>query len=346
MDRFTAGAQGTVSGGSERLRVVGICGLGLIGSSAARALTGQGVEVLGLDLDSRIMDEALKFGVRPVASTDEMSGVDLMMLAAPTGVNAQILARLQESGLRVPTMDLGSAKSPIVEVWRADSGRFPFVATHPMAGSQLSGVGAGSADLFVGAAWPVVIDELTDPEALIVVLRAVLAFGAFPVPVTAAIHDAVVAEVSHLPHLLAGALGRVAATEPHRTLALRLAAGSFRDISRVCASPPARTAEFVAANARCAAERARLASAELLRAARYLDDGDIAGLQEWLKSAHEARLDLEQLERSPGESASHASPADLRSHMAGLVDTGSVMLDLRGEGPGSWASTWSAGAGQ
>ena len=134
-----------------------------------------------------------------------------------------------------------------------------------MSGSESAGFGAGSAEIFTDAAWPVVVHELTNPEALLATIELIRLLKGRPVPVSAGSHDAAVALVSHLPHLFAGALGQALDDAPaHRDLALRLAGGSYRDGSRVSASPADRTAEFLVANGGSAAAAAR-AAAQALR---------------------------------------------------------------------------------
>ena len=105
-----------------------------------------------------------------------------------------------------------------------------------MAGATSSGWSAGSADLFDGAAWVVTADDGLDLRVWADVAALALDCGAHVVPATAAGHDAAVARVSHLPHLLAAVLASVGAGGG--PLALALAAGSFRDGTRVANSPP------------------------------------------------------------------------------------------------------------
>ena len=110
-----------------------------------------------------------------------------------------------------------------------------FVGGHPMAGTAHSGWAAGNAALFVGAPWVISVDDHVDPEVWSMVMDLALDCGAFVVPARSDEHDAAAAAISHLPHLLAEALAVTAGEVP---LAFALAAGSFRDGTRVAATAP------------------------------------------------------------------------------------------------------------
>lgn len=303
---------------------LGICGLGLIGSSVARAMVTQH-EVLGIDPDPGAAAGATDLGIVMVQDTADLAGCDLVLLAAPTSVNAALLGRLMATGHPGPVADLGSVKAPIVALWRSKPS-FPFVASHPMAGSEHAGVGAGTPDLFQGKAWPVVVDADTDPAALQVLVDLILMLGARVVPVTAEAHDRVIAAVSHLPHLTSGAIGATVAADPQQDLAVGLAGGSFRDGTRVSASPVQRTAEFIALNAEQAAAAARLAAVELQRAADLVEQGDSDGLAAWLERAARVRSAYDQLPAMPTNCVSGPSPESLHELLLAHRDSGFAVV--------------------
>ena len=121
-----------------------------------------------------------------------------------------------------------------------------FVGGHPMAGTAHSGWSAGDADLFRGAPWVVSVDDHVDPEVWSLVMSLALDCGAFVVPARSDEHDAAAAAISHLPHLVAEALAITAGEVP---LAFALAAGSFRDGTRVAATAPDLVRAMCEANA-------------------------------------------------------------------------------------------------
>lgn len=309
---------------------LGICGLGLIGSSIARAWIGRG-PVMALDPDPQASGRAAELGVTPVNSLADLCEADLVVLAAPTAANIGLLNELMSSGCGPATMDAGSVKTPILQAWRQKDGHYPFVATHPMAGSELSGFEAGHESLFEDASWPIVVADDTDARTLMLVVSVVLGLGAWPIPVTESAHDRAVAEISHLPHLLAGALGQVTARSDNEELSVRLAAGSFRDVSRVSGSPPRRTAEFISANRANAAASARMAAKSLERAADLLISGDESGLAQWLSVGERVRTEFVTRGDQRRWSISGLSEDSAKAVLIEARDSGSRLVDVSRE---------------
>jgi prephenate dehydrogenase len=180
-------------------------------------------------------------------------------------------------------MDVSGVKAPVLDVAGHLSG---FVGTHPMAGRETSGPTAASAALFRGASW--VVADGAEPDADTSVVEVIESLGARVVRMSASDHDAAVARISHLPQLVAGALLATAIDEDG---ALDLAAGSFRDLTRVGASLPIPWVEILQANAPAVLDsigvlRERLA---LLEAAIVSDDDTLLGL---LSEARQTRRSL------------------------------------------------------
>jgi prephenate dehydrogenase len=114
-----------------------------------------------------------------------------------------------------------------------------YIGGHPMAGSELEGVDGARADLFEGATWVLTPVEVTDDTALSRVRSIVSSFGAEVVALAPERHDTMVALVSHVPHLTAATLMRLADERSTEQRALlRLAAGGFRDMTRIAAGHP------------------------------------------------------------------------------------------------------------
>ncbi|MGH3951630.1 MAG: prephenate dehydrogenase/arogenate dehydrogenase family protein, partial [Pseudonocardiaceae bacterium] len=142
--------------------------------------------------------------------------------------------------------DVTSVKQPVADRVEQLAPESRFVGGHPMAGTTHSGWQAGRSDLFRGAAWVVCVEHDTDLSAWAEVARLALEVGAHVVPATAALHDAAVARISHLPHLLAAVLASVGAEGGPLTLSL--AAGSFADSTRVAATRPELTRAMTEGN--------------------------------------------------------------------------------------------------
>ncbi|MCW2620260.1 MAG: Prephenate dehydrogenase [Modestobacter sp.] len=219
---------------------VSVVGLGQLGGSLAAALAAAGRAVSGWDVDpaARATAEA-----RGVQVTQELTGV--VVLAVPLAGMATAL-----DGLRVDpgatVTDLGSVKVPVLAELGPPLGD-RFVGGHPMCGTERSGHTAVDPELFAGARWALCLEPDTDLRRWLRVAEIALAVGAEVVPVTATEHDDAVAAISAVPHLVAAALA--AAAGQAGPLALSLAAGSFRDGTRVIASDPAFVTALVAGNA-------------------------------------------------------------------------------------------------
>jgi prephenate dehydrogenase len=219
---------------------VGVVGLGQLGGSLAVALAAAGRPVAGWDVDPAARDAAAARGVR---ITRELAGV--VVLAVPLPAMATALDGLTVDPDATVT-DLGSVKRPVLDtVGRASGARF--VGGHPMCGTERSGPAAVDPGLFTGARWALCLEPDTELHRWLRVAGVAMAVGAEVVPVTAAEHDDAVAAISSVPHLLAAALA--AAAEQSGPLALALAAGSFRDATRVIGSDPAFVTAMVEGNA-------------------------------------------------------------------------------------------------
>jgi prephenate dehydrogenase len=219
---------------------VAVVGLGQLGGSLAAALAAAGRLVTGWDPDPAAREAA---AARGVAIGREPAGV--VVLAVPLPAMATALDGLDVAPDATVT-DLGSVKTPVRAALSARWGA-RYVGGHPMCGTERTGHTATDPELFRGARWAVCLEDDTELPRWLRVAEVALAVGAEVVPATAAEHDAAVAAVSHVPHLLAAALA--AAAGEAGPLALALAAGSFRDGTRVAGSDPAFVTAMVEGNA-------------------------------------------------------------------------------------------------
>jgi prephenate dehydrogenase len=217
----------------------------------------------------------------------------LIVLAVPMPALAGMLAHIRESAPNCPLTDVTSVKSAVLDEVTAAGLVARFVGGHPMTGTAHSGWTAGHRGLFTRAPWVVSVDEHVDPEVWSMVMTLALDCGAVVVPAKSDEHDAAAAAISHLPHLLAEALAVAAAEVP---LAFSLAAGSFRDATRVAGTAP----DLV--RAMCEANTSQLVPAadrviELLSRARdsLACNGSVADL---VDAGHAARTRYESFPRS------------------------------------------------
>ncbi len=214
-------------------------GCGLIGASIGLALRSRGWHVTGVDRDQERVAKALGVGAIDAVGVDPDAVVTFV--AVPVGMVAGMATAALAAGPGLVT-DVGSVKRAIVEAV-ADR---RFVGGHPMAGSEQEGVEGADAALFEGATWVLTPTEATDPLAYTGVRSVVTSLGADVVAVAPDRHDDLVALVSHVPHLTAAALmdlavDSVSGTPPDgagHAILLRLAAGGFRDMTRIAAGHP------------------------------------------------------------------------------------------------------------
>ena len=256
-----------------------------------------GGEVVGFDRSDERMTTALALGaIGSSAPTLEaaVDGADVVFVAVPVGHIAELATAAFDAGARIVT-DVGSVKAPVVAAIVATRpDRAPwFVGGHPMAGSEQDGVEGADASLFIGRSWVLTPTTETDPGAFTTVRALVGLLGAEAVEVEPEHHDALVALVSHVPQLAASTLMDLASAGggEHRIL-MRLAAGGFRDMTRVAAGHPGIWPDILTANrdAVLGALDTYLASLGEVRA--LVASGDREGLLDMLKRARIARRNL------------------------------------------------------
>ncbi|HKA14132.1 MAG TPA: prephenate dehydrogenase [Myxococcota bacterium] len=284
----------------ERLAVVG---LGLLGGSVALAARRRGAarEVVGATRSADASAAALASGAvdRILPLAEVALDADLVVLATPVGAMAAAVRQMsfesaasfaqRAEGERrrsgVVVTDVGSVKAPLVDTLPGllPPG-CPYVGSHPMAGSHHRGMSHARADLFEGAVC--VVTEAADPRAGARVIAFWEALGARVVRRTAAQHDAEVAWVSHLPHLLAFAFAGSLAAAP--AAAAELAGAGFRDFTRIARSDAELWADILTENRKALAAPLGAAGAQLEAIAKALEAGDAEGLDRLLSAARSA----------------------------------------------------------
>ena len=217
-----------------------VLGLGLIGGSIMRATNAAGREVFGYNRSVEGAQAAIADGFD--ASTDLSDTLiraadtgALVVLAVPMPALGGMLAHISQLAPKCPLTDVTSVKGAVLDEVVAAGLQERFVGGHPMTGTADSGWAAGYAGLFTRAPWVVSVDDHVDPTVWSMVMTLALDCGALVVPAKSDEHDAAAAAISHLPHLLAEALAVTAGEVP---LAFALAAGSFRDGTRVAGTAP------------------------------------------------------------------------------------------------------------
>ena len=276
----------TTSPNSRRAHVVG---LGLIGASIALALRDHGWSVTGSDSDDTIVASALERAV--ITGTALTPEVDLVVVATPAGVVAKIaidvLAKHANPDLVVT--DVAGVKGSIVSLVRDER----FLGGHPMAGSELRGLSGARADLFQESTWVLTPTDRTSPTTYSTLHGILREIGANVVAISADDHDRLVAIASHVPHLLAGSLMNEASRVAEQdAVLLQLAAGGFRDMTRIAAGDPGIWPDILFENRDAVVQSLEALEGRLrtLREALLDDERDV--ILESLLSAASARRQL------------------------------------------------------
>jgi prephenate dehydrogenase len=234
-----------------------VIGLGLIGGSLARALRSAGAvgAIRGFDVDERQRRLALELGVvdeAPSTGAAAVAAADVVVLAVPvlhTGEALRACLSALKPGAVVT--DVGSTKQSVLADVATVCGSTPpwFVAGHPIAGTEKSGVAHSLAELFQGHRVILTPHPAQDPQAVALVSRLWTATGARVVQMDPAQHDAVFAATSHLPHVLAYSFVDMLARLDQRGEIFPNAGGGFRDFTRIASSSPEMWHDIVRANA-------------------------------------------------------------------------------------------------
>lgn len=295
-------------------RTLGIVGVGLIGGSVGLAARAAGWEVVGVD-SPEVLEEAVHNGAIHRASTlSEVRGADLVVLAAPISKVTDLVAKLAPTDAL--TTDVASAKSAIVRA--AEDRNLRFVGGHPMAGSQLAGVANAKNGLLRGARYFLTPTDRTLPEDYREVAAFVRELGAVPTAVDPEKHDLLMAALSHLPHLMAAALLKVASDISPE--ALSFAGPSFRDLTRVGASNPELWSDILAENAPALGEALGAFAGAMAQLGSEIKDREVMeGRFRHAREAYDALGGI--LVEKSGENADLAIPVENRPGVFAEVTT-------------------------
>ena len=299
-----------------------VIGTGLIGGSIGLALRALGWHVSGTDADAARAERARELG-----AVDEV-GIDSAASITFVAVPVQSIPDAVKQALAATTgyvTDVGSVKGSVLDA--IDYARF--VGGHPMAGSEQDGIEGADADVFEGAVWVLTPTVTTDDNAFAVVRTAVTAIGADVVALSPERHDALVAVVSHVPHLAAVTLMHLAdeRAEEHRAL-LRLAAGGFRDMTRIAAGDPGIWPDICAENRAAIVDMLDRLITGLSDVRDIVDKSDRPALLELLERANAARRNLPARIARPEELCEVRVPVQDRAGVLADVTTLAAELDV------------------
>ena len=281
----------------ERVTVVG---LGLIGSSIARAAKARlpQVTVTGHDASADVRDAARTLGLCDTIADDPAASVlgsDLVILAVPVGRMADAAAAIAP-GLKPGAIisDVGSSKAGVADALAKALPDHVVIPAHPVAGTENSGPAAGFATLFEGR-WCIVTPGASAPADAVAALSGFWeALGAKVDTMDAAHHDMVLAVTSHLPHLIAYTIVGTASEleEVTESEVIKYSAGGFRDFTRIAASDPVMWRDVFLANKDAVLETLQRFNEDLTALQQAIRRGDGAKLEDWFTRTRAIRRSI------------------------------------------------------
>jgi prephenate dehydrogenase len=273
-------------------RAVGIVGVGLLGGSLALALKQRGLakEVVGITpidfpAGSAVLDAALKLHAidrKVVGFDDRLHELDALVVSTPVELIAdQVIAATSFLSKNALITDVGGAKTGVVD--RLSEER-RFIGSHPMAGSERSGVESASAQLFAGRTCIITPTENTPTDLIHRATRFWEALGMTVLRLSPEEHDEVVGRTSHLPHVAASALAALL-DESDRAFV----GPGLKDTTRIAAGNPALWTGILSANKAAVLAALQRLRAEFDAVASALESDDSLFLQQWLTNAKRVR---------------------------------------------------------
>ncbi len=276
----------------ERIAVVGT---GLIGTSIAMAAIRVGCSVRGWDRDP---DHARRASERsdlePAPDLDScLLDADIVVVCAPIEAVPDLVARCLAGAPKAIVTDAASIKGHVASAVAGAAGSSRFVPGHPMGGSERSGPEHAAPSIVDGIVWVLTPTERTERAAIDRLSRWIVRIGARPVVMEPERHDRLVAFVSHLPQVASTTLMELAATEEaDEPEILLLAAGGFRDLTRLAASNPGLWSSILLANRDAILPALDLYTARLTELRALVSEGRVTDLEALFDRAKRARLTL------------------------------------------------------
>lgn len=315
-------------------RPVCLLGLGLIGGSLLRDLSALGHPTFGFNRSPSGVKAAHSEGFdvsSDLVATLQRAEQDnaLLVIATPMPAVASILTAIKEHAPSCGITDVVSVKAQVLALVREAGLVDRYVGGHPMAGTSDSGWNASREGLFKGAAWVVTFDHAYDSpegphqdwvELWTDVVRMAKLVKAEVIPSRVDAHDSAVARISHLPHVLAETLAIVG--DNGGALSLSLAAGSFRDSTRVAATAPSLVRAMCETNSEALLIALDEALALLNDARANLSEGN-PNLEELADAGYRSRIRYEARSGQSRQDTESVSPSHISGRPVLSINPGS-----------------------
>jgi prephenate dehydrogenase len=280
-----------------RTRHLSVVGLGLMGASIALALRDRAEIITGVDPSPTTREYAIKHGICDHVTHELKAGVmdaDTVVLAAPVQTIAHIVKLQLGSYLRNNTLliDIGSTKHEICNAM----GTLPIgvhaIGGHPMTGKDVNGIEAADKNLYVSRPFVLCPTRRTTPATRIRALSFVEALQAEAIEMDSERHDKIVAGISHLPYILSASLVATITKAAEKDDAYwQLAAGGFRDMSRLAGSDIKMMRDIISTNSKAVATLLAQFRVQLAMMEAMLISGEYEELSNTLFPVRQARLE-------------------------------------------------------
>jgi len=278
----------------KKVKVISIIGMGLVGGSLGMALkrADKALKVIGVGRNNGRLRKAKELGAADEVTTDFCGGVreaDLVVVAVPVEKTVEIIKKTVKCLKKGAVVtDAGSVKGKLV---KASERLMPegvnFVGSHPMAGSEKTGIENAVKDLYRGSTCIVTKTGRTNKNAMESVKRMWKKAGARVLVKTPREHDRLVAEVSHLPHLLSfSMMSQIGKIEKKEKDLSKITAGAYRDMTRISASSPELWADIFYANREFIHVSASIFIRNLKKINEFLRKGDKENIIKEIKKAN------------------------------------------------------------
>lgn len=281
-------------------QTVFIIGLGLIGGSLALGLKrNNDVKVIGYDANTHALRTARRIGVideMAVHIKEAAELADIIVFATPVNETIRLMNELSKWRLKeqVIVTDTGSTKNEIMKAALSLKGQgITFIGGHPMAGSHKSGVEAARAHLFENAYYLLTPFPNENKEEVNILKNLLQVTKAKIVQVKAEEHDHMTAVVSHFPHLVAASLVHQLAGENERyPFTKQLAAGGFRDLTRIASSNPIMWRDITVQNRQELSNQLQMWTEEMIKLQNLLLHADEKDIENYFQAAKQVRDEL------------------------------------------------------
>ena len=289
---------------------LGLIGCGLMGGSFALALKKAGLvkRVVGYSKSPSTTERARQLGVIDVEAPSALlaaAGADIVLLAVPVAATEATLKSIKHLVTpRMLIMDVGSTKTDVVQAARSAlrDQIGSFVPAHPITGKEVAGVEHADADLYAGSQVVLTPTERTLTVQLQQAREVWQALGCQVHSMSPEAHDATLATVSHLPHLLAFAMMQSVLSQPQADATLALAGPGFRDFTRIAAGDPKIWRDILLANREQVLAQSRQFQQALQSLELLMTQGDGQALQDRLTLASAARAHWRLAAATPSDS--------------------------------------------